>query len=73
MFSTSALSGMTTLPVIMNSTIRVTNAMMIPATGSRPEMPSLESTSVADGPDTRIVNGARVSRMLWTSFSPCGE
>src|SRR5437879_6136998 len=72
-FITSAFSGITTLPVIRNSTTNVTRAMIPAAMGTQLKMAVLESTSSADGPATSTGNGACRPRMSWTRRSPAGE
>ena len=64
---------MTTLPVIRNSSTKVTRAMMAAATGSSPNSDALVSTSWAEGPVTWAPSGAGRSRTAATSSSPASE
>src|SRR5262245_19958527 len=72
-FSTMALIGTSTLPVIRNSTTKVTSAINPAASGTRPKMADFESTSWAEGPATSVSNGAGVARTSRTSRSPADE
>src|SRR5579859_3171722 len=85
--STNALTGTSRLPVIRNSTVKVTRAMMPPARGSLANSDALESTNCADWPPTRMGNDAAFAdgpvatcvaggvrwRMAFTSDSPCSD
>src|SRR6266487_171473 len=70
---TTALAGTTTLPVMRNSTVKVTSAISPPAIGRRPNSECFESTSCADDPPTLTGNGAGVWRTALTSRSPAGD
>src|SRR6516164_8596375 len=71
--STIALAGTTTLPVIKNSTVKVTRAITPAATGTLAAMAALESTNWADWPPTRVENGAGRWRIVFTSVSPLDD
>src|SRR3954452_22763366 len=71
--STSALSGITTLPVNRNSTTNVMRLMMASAIGSREAIEALESTSCAERPVTSTRKGADVLRTSCTRCSPWAE
>ena len=61
------------LPVIMNSSTKVTTAMIAAASGTLSKMEDLPSTSSADGPVTSTSNGDCSARTSATSSSPAGE
>src|SRR6516162_4377247 len=68
--STIALAGTTTLPVMRNSTVKVTRAIRPAATGTLAAMAAFESTNCADWPPTRVENGAGRWRIVFASVSP---
>jgi hypothetical protein len=73
-FSTRALSGTTMLPNIMNSSTKVTTAMMATATGRSPRSDAVESTSWADCPPTVTSSkGASTARTSRTKRSPSAD
>src|SRR2546421_9805722 len=72
-FRIRALTGITTLPEKRNSITNVITAIIATASGRRPNMALLESTSWADDPVTRTRNGAGWSRISWTRCSPLAD
>ena len=70
---TTAFAGTTRLPNIMNSSTKVTRAMMSAAIGSLPNSEDLVSTSRADWPPTFTGNGASIARTAPTRLSPFAD